>query len=197
MTSLVGESDAMLMHPLLLVDGAIRRASRCTGRAWAPVLEWRIRRRLERSPDLLDAEVQRSISDGIRYFEALPGLELTTIVALWPAFQAGLESRLQFLEPALQYYRSRFKDPVLRVIDKDYDPKSSRAVKLIQVPVNHPINRVMEKCVYADRLETGVDILEELSELEDGGYYGTRRTSSGDASCCGASAPWMEIGSMP
>jgi len=29
------------------------------------------------------------------------------------------------------------------------------------------------KCVYADRLETGVDILEELSELEDGGYYGT------------------------
>ena len=160
-------------HPLLLADGALRRLWRSFGVFWAPLLEWRVRRHLERWPDLLTGEVERAITGAIRYLETQPGLELTTIIALWPAFRAGDEPRLRFLEPALQYYMSRFNNPDLRLFDEDYDPNSPAVAKLTRIAASHPINVVMEQCVYADRLGLGIEILDTLARLEDGGFYGT------------------------
>src|SRR5262245_14240204 len=161
------------MHPLLMVDGAIRRARRYADRFCVPLADRRIRRKLDRDPRMLRSEIEQAISRGIRYFELLPGLEITTMIALWPALQSGLEPRLRFLAPALQYYRARFNNPDLRLLDGDYDPKSPAVADLLYVPPNHVINVLMEKCLYADRMGIGAEILDDLARLEDGGFYGT------------------------
>jgi hypothetical protein len=58
-------------------------------------------------------------------------------------------------------------------MDDGYDPKAPESKKRLYVSPNHPINFLMEKCLYADRLGADVSILDELARLEDNGFYGT------------------------
>ena len=163
----------MYMHPLLFVDGLMRRGRRLADRLWIPLWNRHLRQRAKQETGLFHRALDESISRGLRYFELLPGLEMTTVIALWPAFQTGLEPRLRFLTPALQYHRARFNNSDLRLIDEDYDPAAPEVASLLHIPPNHPINELMEKCLYADRLGLDAGILDELARLEDRGFYGT------------------------
>ncbi len=128
---------------------------------------------MEAAPAQFEKLLDASATRGLQYFQRLPGLELTSLIALWPAFQDGGEERLRFLVPALQYYRSRFNNPDLRLFEDGYDPVAREAGGLARIPPNHPINVLMERCLYADRMGRDADILADLARLEDRGFYGT------------------------
>ncbi len=163
----------MHVHPLLIADAVARRAQRFISVALMPAWNSRLRRKVGSAPGQFETLLADSIARGLQYFERLPGLELTSLIALWPSLQDGGEEHLRFLVPALQYYRSRFNNPDLRLFDDAYDPVAREVEGLRRIPPNHPINVLMERCLYADRMGLDAELLQDLARLEDGGFYGT------------------------
>ena len=154
----------MHVHPLLIADAVARRAQRFISVALMPAWNSRLRRKVGSAPGQFETLLADSIARGLQYFERLPGLELTSLIALWPSLQDGGEEHLRFLVPALQYYRSRFNNPDLRLFDDAYDPVAREVEGLRRIPPNHPINVLMERCLYADRMGLDAEAIAHLEE---------------------------------
>jgi hypothetical protein len=163
----------MNLHPLLIADGIVRRGRRYADRLWIPLWNSKLRQRAQQEPVTFHRDLGLAVDRAIRYFELLAGIEFSSLLVLWPLFRDGLEPRLHFLKPALHQYRMRFNNPDLRLLDASYEPTAHEVAGLARIHPNHPINEIMERCLYADQLAIGTSILDELAGLEDHGFYGT------------------------
>jgi hypothetical protein len=163
----------MSLNPVVFADRSLRAVRRMFDRVLVPVENRRLNTRFVRDRDQVLESLDQSILRGIEWFSLLPGLEMTSIIALKSVFDAGLEPQLEFANYWLDAYRQRFNNPDLRLFDKEYDPQSPAHAGQVRIAPNHPMNDVMLKCLMADRNGAVDGLLRELASLEDGGMYGT------------------------
>lgn len=126
----------------------------------------------------LQASVERAIEKGLQWFEPQEILELSALFVFRRLFLQGEEPRLAFVEQKIENYRRRFHSFRRRMFDRDYpydpteDPRGERIDGDEEVYVA-PIDPMMRRCLFADRLGLGDEFLDELLTLDDGGGYGT------------------------
>ncbi len=134
---------------------------------------------IARSPGDLASRLERAIGRGIAYFAGQSELEPVALVLLGRLLQQGHEPRLAFLRDRLDAYRRRCNDPTLRLLDRGYDPSAPDRLALELTEATDPMERLMVRCMYADRSGEGRRLLGELEALEDGGGYGTTHAAWG------------------
>ncbi len=134
-----------------------------------------------RAPAAFARRIQTAIDRGLRYVDAQPHLEISTLVALLRFAGVAREPRLRSLEPKLEAYRRAWRDPHLRLFDRDYDPERDGAGRPHEFETASPMELCMIACLYADRRGLGDAALQELRALDDGGGYGTTHVLFGCA----------------
>jgi hypothetical protein len=162
-----------LSNSVVFADRSFRLLRRMFDRLFVPVENRTLNATFFDGKTAIGERLDQSISRGIDWFSHLPGLEMTSIIALKTAFDAGLEPQLAFVNFWFEAYRQRFNNPDLRLFDQAYDPESPARSHLKRIRPNHPMNDVMLKCLMADR--NGIDdgLWRELTSLDDNGMYGT------------------------
>lgn len=142
-----------------------------------PVLVPRGNRRLNSviagAPQPFRERIDSAIDRAIAYFESQPEMEMSALYMLTRLHRVGLEPRLAFMEKMVAGYIARYNNPHWRYFDLSYDPWSAGALARVQQIPSHPIEVLMLKCLYADRLGLGDELLWDLAATDDGGGYGT------------------------
>ncbi len=142
-----------------------------------PILVPRANRRLNAAiaaaPGPFRSRIDVAIDRAIAYFETQPEMEMSALYMLTRLYRVGLEPRLAFMERMIADYIARYNNPHWRYFDRSYEPWSEGALSRTQQIPSHPIEVLMLKCLYADRLGLGEELLWELASTDDGGGYGT------------------------
>lgn len=160
-----------------ILGDAYRALLACTNPVLVPLENHWLARRAPRDGELRSA-VERSIEKGLRWFEPQELLEISALFVFRRLFLQGEEPRLRFVEEKIENYRRRFKSFRRRMFDRDYpydptlDPRGEHITADDEVYAV-PIDPMMRRCLFADRLGLGEEFLEELAGLDDGGGYGT------------------------
>lgn len=123
---------------------------------------------------------ESALARGIEWFSRQEMIEISGLMLLQAVHAAGLEPRLAFVNDAIARYRAanpgfreRLFDPS-HAYDPTKDPYGLRYRNETSWQVfEHPLDTIMRRCLYADRLNLDERFLEELGSLEDGGGYGT------------------------
>jgi hypothetical protein len=148
-----------------------------------PLLIPRANRRLNASiaaaPDRFRGRLESAIDRAIAYFEPQREMEMSALYMLTRLYRIGLEPRLAFMETLIAANMARYNNPHWRYFDRSYDPWSEVAMTRQQQIPSHPIEALMLKCLYADRLGLGEDFLWQLASTDDGGSYGTTHIVAG------------------
>lgn len=117
--------------------------------------------------------IDHAIDCAIRYFERIDNWEIDTLVVLNHIIDESYDSRLNIAKQRLEHYRLQWKDPFLRIFDHRYDADRDGAeCPNVYVPPRK-MHELMMRCVDADRLNLDEKFIQELSEMDDNGSYGT------------------------
>jgi hypothetical protein len=142
-----------------------------------PVLVPRANRRLNvlarQAPERFNAQIEAAITRTIAYFAGQRDIEMSALYMLIRLHRLGLEPRLAFMEEVIAAQIAKYNNPHWKYFDSEYDPWSEAAMARTQQVPSHPIEVLMLKCLYADRLGLGEDFLWELASTDDAGGYGT------------------------
>lgn len=117
--------------------------------------------------------LNRAIDAGMGYFERIPDWEIDSLYALRHFVDATFDARLAMSDAALARYRQLWKDPFLRLFDRDYQPERDGASCPNTYVPPRKMHTLMMHCVEADRLDLKSDFLHELCAMDDNGDYGT------------------------
>jgi len=126
-----------------------------------------------REPRLFRAEVDAAIEAGIDWFEAVRDWEIDSLVALSVFVNERHDPRLTLVKPALERYRQQWCNPLLRVIDPDYDAGQDGVGRERIYRPSSARDDLMVRCVNADRDGESEELLRELWQYVDHGGYGT------------------------
>jgi hypothetical protein len=145
-----------------------------------PRSDARLREALAADPDAARARRAEALTRGIAWFARQRMIEISGLLLLDAVYRAGLDARLAFIDESIARYREENPGFRERLFDArhPYDPTEDpyglryRDDGSWQV-FEHPLDTIMRRCLYADRLGLGPDFLTELGSLEDGGGYGT------------------------
>ena len=117
--------------------------------------------------------LQRAIDRGINWFSAQPDWEFDACWLLGKVVDESFDARLAVARQRYAKYRREWRDPYLRLFDREYreEVQGAHAGKVPWRP--EPIHALMRKVVNFDRLGLDERFIDELLELEDGGFYGS------------------------
>jgi hypothetical protein len=163
-----------------MIGNLYRNILSATGPVVLPAVNRRRRRELHRNPSETIGLFERALARGIAWFEPIEHLEISALFALEDLHRSGIEPRSAFIQEKIATYlatRSTFRNRLL-VPDFPYDPTvdpygTSDAVREGDEVYVRPIDPMMRRCLYSDRLGLGEEFLTELATLDDGGGYGT------------------------
>lgn len=139
----------------------------------------RLNRRAAAEPERFQVDIESAIDRAIAYFEPQREMEMSAIYMLTRLYRLGLEPRLAFMEKLIGRYMNEYNNPHWRYFDHAYDPWSAVALARTQQTPSHPIEVLMLKCLYADRLDLGEELLWDLAATDDNGGYGTTHIAAG------------------
>lgn len=140
----------------------------------------RLRQRIEASPAAVAGEIEVALDRALDWFGRQEMLEISALMVLDDLRAAGLDPRLDFVLQRIDRYRQVHPGFRERLFDKDFahDPTDDPYGVKLRNPADgqvfeHPLDTIMRRCLYADRLGLGEEFIDELRSLEDGGGYGT------------------------
>ncbi|MEX0282977.1 MAG: hypothetical protein AB3N23_00040 [Paracoccaceae bacterium] len=157
-----------------------RAALAVTDPVTIPIGNARLAARAKADPQAVRDRRAAALTRGIEWFKQQRMIEVSGLMLLQATYEAGLDNRLSFIEDAIARYRAENPGFRERLFDPSfaYDPTQDpyglryRDENSWQV-FEHPLDTIMRRCLYSDRLGLGAEFLEELKSLEDGGGYGT------------------------
>jgi len=175
--SLVLLESRMKKHRTIrdLIDGIYRKVFLSVDWFLVPlenrVLNWYVRRYPNRFRARLDACIEKSL----QYFEAQPTLIADALFSFTLGINETFEPRLAPIIQKGSEYCRQWKDPHLRMLDRNYDAERDGAY--CPNEVNPEELSAPEKpwltSLYADQLGLTEDYLAELEAIDDNGGYGT------------------------
>lgn len=135
------------------------------------VLNWYAQKCPQRFWDHLESCIEK----GLQYFETQPVFILDAIFVFTVIVSEKLEPRLSRLEQKMRKYSKEWKDPHLRLLDRNYDPERDgvSCSNTFDVEQLSDHEKPMLDCLYADRLGLQEDFLDKLSTFDDNGGCGT------------------------
>lgn len=153
--------------------------SRCDV-ALVPMANRRLRRRAETRPEAVARDIEGALVRALDWFKGQDMLEISALMVLDDLRADGLDPRLDFVEDRIARYRRAHPGFRERLFDKAFphDPTDDPYGLKLRNPKDgqvfeHPLDTIMRRCLYADRLGLGAEFIDELRSLEDGGGYGT------------------------
>lgn len=140
---------------------------------------------LKKNPKKLESRLDKSINNGLTYFQNLPSITLEAIITLTLFVNETFDKNIASLnlKRHLRDYTKEWKDPHLRIFDIDYDPERDGAFcpNTLNIEELSGPEKPLPKCLYADNFELKEDFLNELLEIDDKGGYGTTHVLLGCA----------------
>ena len=163
-----------------MIGNLYRNLLDLTGPVALPAVNRRRRRHFHSDDKSALAAMETALSRGIAWFEPISLLEISALFCLEDLHRSGIEPRIGFIDSKIATYlseRSSFRNRLLRP-DFAYDPTpdpfgTSAASAAGEEVYARPIDPMMRRCLYSDRLGFGSEFLSELAGLDDGGGYGT------------------------
>jgi len=163
-----------------VLGNGMRAAIGFCDRAALPLGNARLRRRLAEGSDRVAADLDAAVARGLGWFERQEMLEISALMVLQDLRDSGLGAGLGFVDDRIARYRRAYPGFRERLFDPDlpHDPTGDPFGIALRSPADgqvfeHPLDTIMRRCLYADRLGLGPAFLGELTSLEDGGGYGT------------------------
>lgn len=146
---------------------------------FVPIANRRLTRWAMAHPTELAQRVDAATGSAIRYFETATKIDLAALFLLGRLYRTGLEPRLRFIEHRIASGIAATPDPHWRLLDPAYTIPAGTVTGDSHINYNHPVLKLMIRCIYADRAGDGADCLESLSSLSDGGGYETTHVAIG------------------
>jgi hypothetical protein len=148
---------------------------KCFDKLLVPIENWFVNWYLIKYPGKLRNNIEESIDKGLSYFEGLSSLTFEALVTFNLMVNETFEPRLRNLAQRIHEYRKRWKDPHLRLLDRNYDPEKHgrNCEKEFNVDELSTPEKPILKCLYADKLGLADNYLNQLVNIDDRGGYGT------------------------
>ena len=118
-------------------------------------------------------QMEAAIKRGATWFGPQADLTMSAILVLEQALQQTGNSDLQFVDDRIAIYQSKFYDPGLRVVRRDYDAERHRHLPdIMDIRPYQVIELMMIDAANADQVDA-VGLVRYLRALADNGNYGS------------------------